>query len=929
MPAIAMQRPNQRGVLKTRNWWVKAILSPMLAASIFLGSLPGLGFADNLTPKVIEYKLPTGQTLYIKEDHSKPIVTIDTWVKTGSVNETERINGVSHFLEHLLFKGTSKYKPGEIDRLLEARGSEFNAATSDDFTHYYITTATPYFEEALKLHADMMVNAAIPSSELPQERKVVQEEINRANDNPDRQLYVELAKLIYNNHGYAFDTLGPKENIANIPRESILEYYHYWYQPQNFNTVIVGDVDPERVKKLVANAFPAPPFKAPKSYQAPAIGPVAPPSQAQTKVMENPNISQAYISIGMIGPAQQNPEDVYALDIAMLALGSGKSSRLYRALKETKPLATGVSAGNYTQKYSGLIVIDAEAKPENRDVVKKELLSQLATLKAKGITQAELDKAKTQYLKDFIFENETTDGTASSIGYNVTIGSLQDYQNHVNNVEKVTLEKVQAALNKYIDLDKAIMVELLPSQMKANLKAETDANLALLKETASNMTASAQAADPSNLSAKSSEPSESVASDKMPKKTVLPNGITLITKPLKDSNTVAIKIFVKGGQGVEPTPGTASLVSSVMMQGTTSRTAEMISRELESKGMGLSISTDEDFIEVTGTAIQEDFGELFTILKDVLKNPVFEDKEIAKKKEQLRQSIAASRDNPSAVAFENLSLALYPNHPYGNEGKRIEASLEKITRQDLLDYYNLYFEPRNLVVSVVGNFDPETIRNYIASLYPDCQSCPRSQVTIPAVPELPRAETVIEEKPQLSAVWLAQGWLVPPISSDKDYAALKVVNSLIGTGMSSRLFVDLREKRGLAYVVGSLYPTREQKSRFVIYIGTDPVNTEKVKEGFIQEIKRLQTEAVPEAELAEAKSKLIGSYALAHDTNVNQAYYLGLFETLGAGYEFDANYPKLIHQITPADIRQVAQRAFSSPSVLSLVKPAPKPSKTQ
>ena len=227
-----------------------SLLGVLSAESVPIVSLAR---AETITPTIVEARLPTGQNLYIKEDHSRPIVTIDTWVKTGSVNETAENNGVSHFLEHLLFKGTERYGPGQIDRLLESRGAQFNAATSDDFTHFYITTAPAYFEEALALHADMMTHAAIPPKELPQERKVVQEEINRADDNPSRQLYVELSRRMYGTHGYGMDTLGPKENIARIPRENILAYYHYWYQPRNFNTIIVGDIDPNKVKKLVGN----------------------------------------------------------------------------------------------------------------------------------------------------------------------------------------------------------------------------------------------------------------------------------------------------------------------------------------------------------------------------------------------------------------------------------------------------------------------------------------------------------------------------------------------------------------------------------------------------------------------------------------------------------------------------------------------------
>jgi len=905
---------------------LSSVLCLSLATTIGLGHMVDFARAENVTtPKIVEYNLPTGQTLFIKEDHSKPIVTIDTWVKTGSVNETPKINGVSHFLEHLLFKGTDKYQPGQLDRILESRGAEFNAATSDDFTHFYITTATPYFEEALALHSDMMVHAAVPPTELPQERKVVQEEINRANDNPDRQMYTALSKLMYGSHGYGLDTLGPKENIANIPRDAILEYYHYWYQPKNFNTVIVGDVNPEQVKALVEKDFPAPTYVTPKDYQPPKVEAVQPPSAAQAQVLENPNISQAYLAIGLLGPTQQTPDDVYALDIATLALGGGKSSRLYRALKETKPLATSISSSNFTQKYSGLVVIDAEAKPENREAVKKEILHQLVLLKEKGITQAELDKAKTQYLKDFIFENETTDGTASSIGYNVTIGSLQDYLTHVHRVESVTLEQVQAALNKYIDLNKAVMVELLPSAMKANLKADSEADLALLKSTASTQQppSAANAPGTGNNAANASTTAESKAPQSVTaQKTMLPNGMTLLTKPSKNSSTVAIKIFVKGGQGVETIPGTSTLVSSVMMQGTRSRSAEQISQELESKGMNLSVSADDDYIEVTGTAIEEDLGELFLILQDVLTGPVFKESEITKKKEQLRQALAATRDNPSSLAFENLSIALYPNHPYGNEGKRVEANLDKITRQDLLDYYHLYFTPQNMVVSLVGNFDSTSVKNYLNALYPSCHACGQtSTTTIPPVTPLAKSATTTVEKPKLSAVWMAEGWLAPPVRDIKEYAALKVLNSLIGSGMSSRLFVDLREKQGLAYVVGSMYPTREQESRFAIYIGTDPVNNDKVQAGFKHEIQRLKTELVPAEELAEAKSKLVGSFALAHDTNINQAFYLGMYEAIGAGYEFDANYPQVIQQVTPADVQQIALKIFNSPSVLSVVKP--------
>ncbi len=925
-------------------------LSVTLLGGIALSSITGTGlfplknagnllassaFADEITPHITQYTLPTGQNLFIKVDHSRPIVTIDTWVKTGSVNETPPINGVSHFLEHLLFKGTDTYKAGQIDRMLEARGSEFNAATSDDFTHFYITSATPYFSEALKLHADMMVNAAVPETELKPERKVVQEEINRANDNPDRLLYIEMAKLMYGTHGYGYDTLGPKENIATIPREKIMDYYHYWYQPKNFNTVVVGDVDPEQVKAMIEKAFPGPSYQMPQNYSHPTVGAVQPPSGLQVKVVENPNITQAYIGIGLLGPAQQVPDDVYALDIATLVLGSGKSSRLYDALVEKNSLATSVDAGNNTQKYAGLVLVNAEAKPDNRMKVVQGILKQLESLRQKGITQEELDKAKTQYLKAFVFENETTDGTSSSIGYNVTIGSLDDYLNHVANVRKVTLEQVQTALNKYLDLNKAVLVELLPATLKADpVKEKADLTDALNKSIAALNTTPPELGnkteDNGSLKqthgATAAEAAKSDDADSTaPQKKVLPNGLTLIMQPLKDSQTVAVKVFAHGGDGVETKPGLASLMASTMMQGTHSRSAEAISQELESKGMSLSVSSDDDYVELTGNAIEEDFGSLFNVLEDVLSDPTFTDAQINKKKTQIKQAIDASRDTPSAVAFENLTLALYPHHPYGNQGKRVEAALPGISRSDVENYYHRIMVPSNMIVSLVGHFDPATATNYFASLKAPTATTPTAKkpapIVIAPVPAIPKDVVVTEEKPSLSATWMALGWLAPPIRDQKDYAALKVMNTMIGTGMTSRLFVDLREKQGLAYVVGSMYPSRKEKSRFVLYIGTDPVNTDKVKAGFKDEIERIRTVAVTEDELKTAKSKLIGGFALAHDTNVNQAYYLGLYETIGVGFGFDRTYPDLINKVTAADIQRVANTYLGGPSVFSIIQP--------
>ena len=935
-----------------RNW--SPMFAALLALSIPLAALPAMAQSttpaepvaaqpvtpDDLSPVVSgdihEYTLPTGQKLYVKVDHNQPIVTVDTWVKTGSVNETADNNGVSHFLEHLLFKGTKDYVPGQIERILESKGAEFNAATSTDYTHFYITAATPYFEEALRLHANMMLYANFPPDELDQERKVVQEEINRAMDNPGRQLYDTLSAQLFPNHGYGLETLGPKENIAKIPRDSILAYYHYWYQPKNFSTVVVGDVDPDAVAKLVAEQFPAPSYAAASpDYQPPAVGLPIPPAGPDVKIITDANAAQAHVMVGFPGPSIATPDDVYALDIGMMILGQGKSARLYQTLKQQKNWVSDVDAGNYTRQYSGVVYVSADLKPENLEHVRPQLVEMLAKIKKDGVTPGELAKAKAQYLSDFVKDDETTAGAAEHIGYEVTIGSLNDYTQELAHIRKIYEADVQMALNKYLDFNHAVWVTMLPSKLPANVTADTEQNTTLAMLNDAKTLQDSPAGAPVMVEAKpQTVPVEAVT---------LPDGMRLLMKPLKESQTVAIKVFIKGGQGAEPIPGVATLTANMLSQGTIARSAEEISRELESKGMSLQASADEDFLEITGSALKDDLPSLLLVLNDVLTHPAFAEDELAKQKDQLKQSIETSRENPSSVAFENLTMSLYPSHPYGDVGKRVEDHLSLIKRDDLVGYFNQYAQPGNMVVSVVGNFDPETLRHDLgagfmtttagtptASADTTAPANPSSLKTdAPAAPP-PLKENVVvtQNKTKQAATWIARGWLAPAIG-DADYASLKVLNSLLGTGMSSRLFTDIREKHGMAYVVGSMYPSHEEDSRFVLYIGTDPKNEQTVQDQFAKEIGTLQGAPVTDGELQQAKDKLIGSFALSHETNMNQAYYLGFFETVGVGYRYDEHYADLVRAVTPADIQRVAQKYFSQPNVTVVVAPKPAPQAAQ
>lgn len=877
--------------------------------------------AEAFTPQIHATTLASGHQVYIQEIHTQPIVTIDTWVNTGSAQETPHNNGVSHFLEHLLFKGTPKHPLGEIDKLLESRGAVFNAATSDDFTHYHITTATPYYREALELHADMLLNASINTPELDRERHVVQEEINRALDNPSRKLFIQFNRLMYGNHPYALDTLGPKANIQNLSREEILDYYHRWYQPENFKTVIVGDVDPAEaltaVKEAFENAYNE--QSRPKA-ETPRLNPVAPLEQSRTAVLTDPNLSANHWILGFQAPPVEDRQANYALDIAAMVLGKGASSRLNHRIREQQQLVSSIGAGNSTQQQAGAFYIYAQLKPENRQAAVKAILDELARFKAQGPTQDEMQKAKTQVIKDFAFSTESTEGVASTIGYNVTIATLEDYTQYVSNLQNVTAEDVKKAVNQYLRFDRAVLVEALPEKnvTASAVSAMEKENLALLSAMAANPVARASATD-----AKKASTGEATTSDGVTK-TVLANGTTLLMKPSPSTQTVALSIFARGGRLAEPRPGVSAMTARLLTRGTQSRTSHEIREQLESLGLTLGVTSAEDYFQVSAASVSTDLAHLLLMLEDVLTRPTFPQDELEKERKLMLHELQTSRDHPSNLMVEKLTEALYPDHPYGYVGQKLEETLPHITREDVQRYYRHQMQPENLVIAVAGNFDPAWMKSGLEQIVVQLPADPANDIlttTLPNVKPLPADKMVETGKPEQADAWIAYGWLAPDIANTRDYTALKLINTLLGSGLSSRLFVNLREKQGLAYNVSSSYPSTLKNGRFMMFIGTDPKNIDKALAGFNSEIRRLQQEPLSDEELENTKSRLIGLFALAHETNANQAFYLGFYETLGVGYGFDAEYPHIIRRITAQDIQRVAQTYLNRPRVTTIVAP--------
>ncbi len=845
-------------------------------------------FASDAVQKFV---LENGQNVIIKEVHSNPIVTMDTWIKTGSINENDDNNGVSHFLEHLFFKGSKNHPTGEFDKLLETRGGVTNAATSKDYTHYYITIPSKFFDEALSLHADMLLNPLVPRKELEKERKVVLEEIAKDENSPNNVVYDNLVSMLYTNHPYKRKVIGKRSIIETIHRDEIMDYYGKWYIPGNMVTVIVGDVDAGSALEKVKENFGTDIQKAEKT-----VFKKEKPLTEQKRKVEYLDTQSAYMLIGFRGVAINN-SDSYALDVLATILGEGRTSVFYKNIKDKMQLATSISASNVGFRDDGIFYISANFIPEKLTKLENQIFCEIDSIIRNGVTSEQVSLAKNIIERDTYYQRESISNIAQEIGYvMVTSGDIKVYDNYVDNIKKVTPHEVKRVAEKYLGKSRSAVSIVLPESSKE-------------------VKTSAVSSDIKGSAVLNSE-SNGIQSYK------LSNGATLIFTQNTSNEIVAISIFAKGGNFTDAKYGTAALTSEVMMKGTKNYSSHELAEVLEDNGIKISPSTRSDAFLISVLTTVPQYDTTLNLLNEVVNNATFSNYEIDKVKTDKLNSIKRSRDIPLNVALEGYKNLIFSGTPYTNSIALMEKNIPQITRNDIVNYYNKIFAPQNIVISINGNVDKEKTIQIFSNMFKSSDNSKfRYSGHKSELKDISTPKTVVKQIPTTNTDWIILGWPVAGLDEKKDFAALSVIDSLLGTGMSSRLFVNLRDQEGLAYQLGSSYSANALKGSFIVYIGTNPETYDKSLAGLWKEINRLKTEFVGSKELQEAKDKLTGQFVLSLETNMDKASANGWYETSMNDYNFTNEFEKLINSVTETDIMHVANKYFKENNyVMSAVK---------
>lgn len=406
------------------------------------------------------HRLPNGLTIVV-EQMPVEAVNLNLWNPIGSAIEANEINGMAHFLEHMIFKGTQQLLSGEFERKIEERGAVTNAATSQDYTHYYITTAPKDFAELAPLQMDVVLNPTIPDEAFEKERLVVLEEIRRSQDNPRRRTYYRAMELAFNHLPYRRPVLGPVEVISSLTPQQMRDFHSRWYQPESLTAVAVGNLPVEEMIEIIAEGFthikPQGREKSDRSQMPQPLEMLTPEPNFQEIVRQeivDESLQQSRLVMMWRVPGLLDLDQTYPLDVLASILGAGRTSRMIKDLREDRGLISSISVSNINHRIQGLFYISVDLPTENLDIVEAAIAQHIRTLHQEFVTEAEISRIRTQVANRFIFGNETPSDRANLYGYYQSmLGDLAPALNYPQHIQSVQPVDIREAVQKYLSPD--------------------------------------------------------------------------------------------------------------------------------------------------------------------------------------------------------------------------------------------------------------------------------------------------------------------------------------------------------------------------------------------------------------------------------------------------------------------------------------------
>ncbi len=817
--------------------------------------------------------LENGLRIIVKEDHRNPIVVFSAFVDVGAASEGGYLgSGISHLLEHMLFKGTEKYLPGAIEDILHKYGGNIAGFTSYDYTGFRITILKEHMDVGLDVLKEMLISPAFDAEELKKEMRVIEREMDLNLDDPARRISRLTFSNAYIRHPYRVPVIGYKQNFKRLVREDLIRFFRSNYTPEKIIVAVVGDLDKDETLGKIKNLF----GEIERGENVFPALPEEPHQLAENYIEEKQDIDGAYLNIAFHSTGLLD-RDLYALDLLSFILGQGESSILNEAMRMKKQLVLAVTAYNYPPKYPGLFIISSVLKEENVKEALEGIIKEVDIIKEKGVREKDLVKAKNNFLSGYIYQKETIESQANDlvIGELLT-GNPHFFESYIERIKSVTLDELQQVAKKYLTRENMTIVVL----SKSGNALEFISKKALQKQ------------------------------EREIKKRTLKNNLPVLIAENPSLPILSISLVFKGGVRFETEGdnGISKITGLLFMDGTDSMRREEIAWLYESKGMSVSAYSANNSLGISINCLKEHAEVALKLISELCINPAIPEDELEREKRELVSIIQMQDNQIFNHGHRLLKKLLYKKHPYRFQTIGTRDSVERIGQDDVLVFHKSILSADNMVLGISGDCDAGKIKTLVEKYFSNVP-LEKSRVKHPGKePAIEKVrELLVKTGKEQSLVLL--GFPATDIYSKDRYAVEIMVDVLASE--SGILFNKVREESGLSYTQGAFQVIGIDPGYIAIYVATSKENIDKVKDIVFKEVDSFVKNGTSDEELEKSKNHLKAMRQIAMQTNASFIFAASLDELYGLGYDDYKNYNKNIDSVTKQDVKRVAKQFLS------------------
>jgi zinc protease len=891
---------------------------------------------------VVEYKLENGLKVLLLENHSAPVITLLVLYKVGSRNEAVGHTGSTHFLEHMLFKGTKKHNPDKgngIDDLLTQIGAYWNATTWFDRTSYFEVVPAEYMELCVKLEADRMRNLLLRQEDHDSEMSVVRNELERGENFPEDALEKEMYALAFREHPYHHPTIGWRSDVEGVPMDRLREFYNTFYWPDNATVILVGDFETPQALSVMHKYYGKIP-SAPKPI--PDVYTVEPPQEGERRFEIKRAGDLPRVWIGYHVPEAAHADN-YPLAAVRHILGSTyeRSSRLYKRLIDTS-LASEVFARHDDLRDPALFIVGANVNPGvDLAEVENAIQDELDKIAREPVMADELSRAKSANRKGTILSKADPSSLAFMLGEAESKADWHWLMEYDDKFDAVTTSDIMDVAAKYFIVDnrtvgrfiprEAAVVEELPEDAELDDEAEDET------DQAGDHAESAEGQEDLSELMKTKPPMTRVKLEK-PKKRVksfasqvvretLPNGMTLLLMRNPGTESVGMSGYLRAGKYFTHDLGSnvSEVMSDLMPKGSRKYSKNQLAEALENMGIpaGLEFSVDNYRLSFGSHLVASDLPYYLDLLNDVMRNPLLAEDELAKTKVEWQSRYTEALNNTRMVAWNRLRRSLYePGHLFFEKTYDEQlAELMELTSDDLRKAHLSLCTPKQSIITIVGDIEIDATIKLIRDKFGDWQGADPKKIVVPKV-GLPakkqRMDIFIADKKSADIVIAHPASL---LRSNSDYYAAKLANAALGQDtITSRLGNVVRDRAGLTYgIYSSFSDTAFGSAPWAVTLSVNPANIDKSLQLVSLVLDDYLQQGISKDELLKETGRAVGSFTVGLASSLGIARALTEFEFLGLGVAELDNVSSEYLSITKEDADAAMRKYFHPDRAVTVV----------